>query len=136
MVQSDRYWKPFCKAIGCPELVDDPLFSTADSRRINSAEIVSFLDNIFATKDRSEWEKILSEEGDFIFQSIQKIYELDNDPQVIANRYIVDFDHPVLGKVKMLNCTVTFSQTPAAITRPAPELGEHAEEVLLEAGYT
>ncbi|MCH8826938.1 MAG: CoA transferase [Chloroflexi bacterium] len=62
--------------------------------------------------------------------------KLKDDPQVIANDYITDFDHPVLGKVQMCNFPVAFSETPASIRREAPELGQHTEAILVdELGY-
>ena len=62
--------------------------------------------------------------------------KLKDDPQVIANDYITDFDHPVLGKVQMCNFPVAFSETPGSICREAPELGQHTEAILVdELGY-
>ena len=56
------------------------------------------------------------------------------DPEVIANRYIVVFDHPALGPSKVVGSTVTFGQAEVGTRLPVPELGEHTEEVLLEVG--
>ena len=55
-------------------------------------------------------------------------------PQVLANDYIVDFDHPQHGATKMVGLPVGLSETPGAVREPAPELGQHTEEVLLEMG--
>jgi len=41
-----------------------------------------------------------------------------------------------MGRARLLNSPVQFSETPAEITSVAPQLGAHTEEVLLEAGYT
>ncbi len=51
---------------------------------------------------------------------------------MLANDYIAELDHPQHGPTKMTAIPVGFSQTPGAIRRAAPELGEHTEEVLLE----
>jgi crotonobetainyl-CoA:carnitine CoA-transferase CaiB-like acyl-CoA transferase len=63
--------------------------------------------------------------------------DLASDPQVIANNYIIDYTHPVLGPVKVLGLPVTLSETPGKVIAEAPEFGQHTEEVLIElGGYT
>jgi crotonobetainyl-CoA:carnitine CoA-transferase CaiB-like acyl-CoA transferase len=46
----------------------------------------------------------------------------------------MDFDHPVLGKIKLPGYPVHFGQAYAGTQSAAPELGEHTEEVLREWG--
>ena len=55
-----------------------------------------------------------------------------DDPQMPANDYIVDFDHPTHGPTKMVGVPVTLSETPGGVRAPAPELGQHTEEVLID----
>jgi len=63
--------------------------------------------------------------------------ELTSDPQILANEYITDVDHPTLGRVKMLGLPVKFSETSASIRECAPNFGQHTEEVLMSVlGYT
>lgn len=137
MVQPDRYWKSFATAMGLSDLIDDPRFATTEAKSENSAELVAILDRQFASKPFEEWDRAFRESGDFIYSKVQRIEELEHDPQVIANDYITTFDHPVLGPVKMVNHPVTYSETPAGIWREAPELGQHTEEILIdELGYS
>ncbi len=136
--QSDRYWPQFCNAIGHPELVQDPRFKGVSERSANCKELIKILDNVFIAQPRAEWLATF-EAGcsDLPFAPILEISDLATDPQVLENEYITDFDHPSLGRIKVVGCPVCFSETPAEIKREAPAFGQHTEEVLSElCGYT
>jgi crotonobetainyl-CoA:carnitine CoA-transferase CaiB-like acyl-CoA transferase len=92
---------------------------------------------MFATKPRCDWERLLSENPDFVYDRVQRLGELPSDPQIIANEYLTDFEHPALGTVKALNFPTKFSRTPAQIYSAAPQLGEHTVAILSgELGYS
>ena len=67
---------------------------------------------------------------------ILSIAQMLEHPQTIAREMVVETEHARAGHVKSLGLPIKFSDTPGAITRPAPLLGEHSYEVLLETGYT
>lgn len=135
MTQADRHWPALCKAMGLEELIKDPRFEDVDKKRDNCEVLIAILDKKFTTKSADEWTEIFTK-VDIINQVVQELEELIDDPQVIANDYIGDFDHPVLGKIKMVNAPFKFSKSPAKIRLPAPEFGEHTEQVLLDiCGY-
>jgi crotonobetainyl-CoA:carnitine CoA-transferase CaiB-like acyl-CoA transferase len=123
--------------IGRPELAEDERFANMGTRSQHAEACVAELDTAFATKPRDEWIRSFDEDpGDFILTVVNSIADLPDDPQVIANDYVVDFDHPNHGKVKMQGMPVALSQTPGSIRTPAPEFGQHTEEVLLDVlGY-
>ena len=133
--EADRYWLSFARALGLEALIDDPRFCDTPSRGENRAELVRTLDAVFESKTYEEWERVLRESGDFIFAPVQDLRALKNDPQVVANGYIADVDHPVLGQIKLADHPVRYSETPHRISSAAPDLGEHTEEILLELGY-
>ncbi len=135
MPQADRYWPTFAEVLGIPDLINDSRYADIEARSKNSEELTRILDERFLTRTYAEWDEAFRTGGDFIFSKVQSLDELEHDTQVIANDYIVPFDHPALGSVKMCNHPVTYSKTPAGIHREAPELGQHTEEILLEAGY-
>jgi crotonobetainyl-CoA:carnitine CoA-transferase CaiB-like acyl-CoA transferase len=58
------------------------------------------------------------------------------DPQVLANNYLIHVDHPTYGPLKTMGFPWDLSETQASWRRGAPKLGEHTEEVLLEIGYS
>ena len=134
-LQPDRYWPSVCKAMGLEELENDPKFNTVEARHANAKELVAIFDKKFATKTRAEWMQIFKKEN-VIYTPVQSSTEVFEDPQPLANDYIVTVEHPVWGKIKMLGFPWTFHETPASIRREAPALGQHTEEILLEFGYT
>ncbi len=135
MLQSDRYWERFTRALDIPEVKDDPRFNTLQRRTEYSAELVALLDTQFLTRTYDKWVEAFRANGDFVYAKVQSIGELPDDPQVIANDYITKFDHPVYGLVDECRHPINYYETPAGIWREAPEFGQHTEEVLLEAGY-
>ncbi|MEE9202296.1 MAG: CoA transferase [Dehalococcoidia bacterium] len=131
----DRHWPLLCQAIGLSELENDPKFADIGQRRENRQELTDILGRVLATRPYPEWEKVFRE-ADLIFGPIQDIDDLPNDPQVVENEYVIDFDHPYFGKVRYPGFPVHFSETPSALRMAAPEFGQHTEEVLLESGYS
>jgi crotonobetainyl-CoA:carnitine CoA-transferase CaiB-like acyl-CoA transferase len=134
-LQPDRYWPKICKALGLEELENDPRFSSVEARSANSRELIALFDERFASKNRDEWIERLREWG-CICTPIQTPTEVIEDPQALANNYVIDIDHPKHGSTKMVGFPWDFSETPASCKREAPELGQHTEEILLEIGYT
>ena len=136
-LQPDPYWRPICRAMGMDDIIDDPRFGDMRARAENTVELVRIMDEKFASKTADEWDAVFREfEVDFIYAKVQSITDLEDDAQVVANDYITDFEHPVLGDVKMCNHPNIYSETPAGLWREAPELGQHTEQILLdELGY-
>jgi CoA:oxalate CoA-transferase len=133
MLQADRYWADFARVIGRPELATHEKFKDLGVRAANGAECVAILDAAFASKPRAEWIRILREDtGDYIFTIVNAVDDLPDDPQVQANDYIVTIDHPQCGPTRMVGVPVQLSETPGSVRAPAPELGQHTEEVLLD----
>ncbi len=130
----DRWWAKVCGALGAENLVNDPRFSAFAARSDNRKELVAIFDEIFASKTRQEWMQILNEHG-CIVTPVQNIPEVVEDPQLLANNYVIELDHPTYGHTKTMGFPWDLSETPASWRRPAPKLGEHTEEVLLEIGY-
>jgi crotonobetainyl-CoA:carnitine CoA-transferase CaiB-like acyl-CoA transferase len=137
MLQTDRYWKDFCITLGIPELIDDPRFDSIKARGKNHRELVALLDQVFSTKPRAEWMKALKEGGDFIYTVVNTISDLPGDQQVIANQYIVDYEHEAFGKTQLVGVPVILTRTPGNPRGRAPELGENTEMLLTDMlGYS
>jgi crotonobetainyl-CoA:carnitine CoA-transferase CaiB-like acyl-CoA transferase len=137
MAQAERHWPVFCRAIGRPDLLTDPRFSNLRWGSTDPQAAVMVLDEVFATRPRDEWMRLLREASpDFIFAPVNAVDDLPDDPQVLANDYVVEIDHPQFGPTRMAGFPVGMSETPCSIRTPAPEFGQHTEEILLDVlGY-
>ncbi len=132
MLQADRYWKKFCETIGAHEIANDPRFLDIHSRMANASEAIHILADVFETKPLDEWVEILGRSGDFVFAPVRTVSDLPDDPQVKANEYVLDFEHPAFGKTQVIGMPFRLRETPGQVRRPAPEFGQHTEEVLTE----
>jgi crotonobetainyl-CoA:carnitine CoA-transferase CaiB-like acyl-CoA transferase len=128
-VGSEKLWKAFCPAIGCPELAGDPRYRTNADRARNRDSLIAKLEEVFLTKSYEEWEALLLATG-IPMGAINSIAQVVEHPQVQARGTLVDMDHPRAGKVRMVGAPVRLSATPGAVRTPAPMLGEHTDEVL------
>jgi len=137
--QVERFWPQFCHIMRLDQLLKDQRFEKVhESLHEYSEELIRTLDAAFATHTRAEWLTRFEAMGaEYSYSPILDYDELIQDPQATENRYFLDFNHPALGKIKMVNCPIDFSKTPAGPSREAPELGQHTEEVLINLlGYS
>ncbi len=128
---NDRLWEKLCNLIGCPELVNDARFNTNGNRTNNVNELMAALNAIFVTKTINEWLELL-EKAELPCGPINTIDKVVNDPQIKARKMMVEVDHPVAGRQKMPGVPVKMSVTPGQVEFPAPLLGQHTAEILLE----
>jgi crotonobetainyl-CoA:carnitine CoA-transferase CaiB-like acyl-CoA transferase len=131
-LQSDRHWPDFCEAADRPDLLDDPRFKDARARFENRRECIAVLDEIFASQPLSHWRERLSKyEG--VWGPVQTELEVHDDPQVIANGYIPEVVDGNGNRFGLVSNPVQFDEQSADLS-PAPDHGQHTEEVLLELG--
>lgn len=134
MLQTDRYWPRFCKAIGREDLQYDSKFDSHLQREKNSSELISILDEVMASKTYTEWDEVFRQ-YDLVYGLCQTVTDVVSDPQAWENALFVEVDHPVARRIKLIASPVKFSKTPASVRSCAPELGQHTEEVLQKLGY-
>jgi crotonobetainyl-CoA:carnitine CoA-transferase CaiB-like acyl-CoA transferase len=130
-----RYWPGFCEATGQNALLNDPRFKDDAGRRENCRELIELFDEVFATKRRDEWLEILEAKG-LMFCPVQDLREVFKDPQALINKYVVNFEHPTYGTLKIPGYPVHFSAARAGTQTKAPALGEHTDLIMRRIGYS
>ena len=128
-------WERFANAIERSDLVTRNEFKDNASRLINRESLERELELTLTTKNSSEWLEVLEKSG-VPAGPILNISEVWNDPQVEARNMKVTLDHSTAGKITNIGLAAKLYSTPGRITKPAPLLGEHTREILVDAGYS
>ncbi len=111
----------------------EPGFDSSRLREVG-AELVAICEAKFQERTNAEWLEYL-DSRDIACGPIRFVDELFDDPQVIANNFIVEYDHTLLGPLRGPAPIVQMSGTPTRVQRASPALGEHTDEVLCELGF-
>jgi len=131
----EKYWPTFCEAIEQTQLLSDPRFAEPGDRVANREALIEILDRVIETRTSEEWMEIFVARG-LMFCPVQRVREVQNDPQALDNRYIVDFQDPVMGALRIPGYPVHFSENSAGTRSLAPSLGQHTVEVMKALGYS
>jgi crotonobetainyl-CoA:carnitine CoA-transferase CaiB-like acyl-CoA transferase len=131
-LQPDPHWPAVCRAIGRPDLVEDERFGSMKARAENRRACVEELEAAFVTRTLAEWSEAFREER-FAWGPFQRVTELINDPQVVANGYIDQMS--VDGTpISMPTGALQVDDAPPEL-RQAPAHGQDTELVLQELDY-
>ena len=132
---SDAEWQGMCNALERQDLIEDERFATSAARVSNSGERKDL-----TGKEISKWnsEEILArfqEQGVPCAPLLSRM-ELMSHEQILANESILVSEVDGFGEVRQARPAARFNETPSEISRPAPRLGEHGNEILTELGYS
>ncbi|GAA5016586.1 CaiB/BaiF CoA transferase family protein [Streptomyces siamensis] len=134
LATSPVHWPGLTRAIGCPELVEDPRFADIGSLVANAAAVSELLDTAFRSRPFAHWKDALDRER-VTYSRIQTPEAAAQDPQLRANDIVVPLEG-VTGLDYTVSSPVTLRGVPKVPARRAPELGEHNDEILAELGFT
>lgn len=131
-VANDSLFRKLCNCIGCPELVDDPLFVSNAARHENQPELERRLQKIFLTKTADEWIAQIEKAGVPV-SPINDLSYVAEDPQILARNMLVDMDDPSLPDIQVTGNPIKMTNIPEMKCRPhAPEIGENNVEILTQ----
>lgn len=135
MALQDNHFQNLCKALECTELLEREGMRNVGER---IHDFGPWLDAIGEVMQRFTTEELLSrlDAVGVPFGPVKTVREFAEDPQARHNRTIFDAEHPEAGTLRYVRYPGHLSETPAALYRHPPRLGEHSVEVLRDAGYS
>ena len=131
MLQADRYWPGFCRAVGREDLLEDPQYADFEQRSQHRDTLFAVIREAFASHPLDHWREQLTKH-DCVWSAVQTPSEAANDPQSVANGYLAQ--HPTNPRGRVVASPVQYNGGTLELKRGAPELGQHTEEVLQELG--
>jgi len=140
-VGSDGLWRRFAAATGLDELADDPRYATNPDRVRHRDTLIPLIERALAARGCAEWTDLLNAAG-VPAGPVNTVPAALEHPQAVAREMVVEIEHPVAGKLKMLGSPIKLSAHPPPtspapyIRRPPPTLGQHTDEILAEDGLT
>jgi crotonobetainyl-CoA:carnitine CoA-transferase CaiB-like acyl-CoA transferase len=126
-LEAGRHIVAVLRALGRPDLVDDPRFADASAIRRNRVELIALIDELVAQRPLSEWAERFDAAGVW-WAPAQTPVEVVHDPQLLENEGVVEVDG---GAIRALNGPFSFSDARPLRTR-VPRLGQHTDEVRAE----
>ena len=132
---NNKLWQLLCGILERPDLLQKVEYQTIAGRLGQREQLIQELENSFALKSADEWIDLLLEHG------IPAGPILDY-PQAFESEHgrhrqmRIEIDHPLEGKVPNIGFAVKMQGTPQEVRRHPPLLGEHTQEVLMQAGFT
>lgn len=131
-----RAWQNVCAAIGKPELLQDPRFSSQQAVLQNAPAAAKLLSDWLATQTSEDAERILTE-NHVVVGVVKTVEQAVRQPQVLARGGIAPVDDPILGRIDVVNTAAKFADARVGVRGHAPTLGEHNASVLREVlGYS
>ncbi len=135
LIYIDKHWHSFCNMIGREDLLVDPRFADMGSRTKNVDALYAFVTETMATRTTAEWLEAL-EKADIPVMPLHTPSSLLQDAHLKQVGFFEWVEHPSEGRIRSMGIPTRWSDTPPAIRRHAPLLGEHTAEILEEAGYS
>jgi len=129
-----RHWQRFFDVVGIPEMIDDPRVTDSALRSRKVGELYAKVTPALATWKTADILQALRD-ADIPCGPMNRLEDLPEDPHIKATGFLKEVEHPTEGTLLQADVPIRFSASPPSPGGPAPRLGEHSVDVLIEAGF-
>jgi crotonobetainyl-CoA:carnitine CoA-transferase CaiB-like acyl-CoA transferase len=133
IIVGDGEFAGVCSVLGLEHLLEDPRFTSLTLRFANYSQM---LGEIKAATKRFNSADLIArlEQADVPCAKVNRLDEVGDDPRVQHGESLVEYTHPLGGRIRQARAAAVFDGERLGIRRHAPALGEHTEELLLSVG--
>ncbi len=128
-VGNEAEWSSLCSAIGQPALARDQRFASPALRKQHEDELDEIITRWTVERDRWEAAELLQSAGVAAMPTLTN-KDLALDPHLRQRGFLVELEHPEVGKRTHAGVPWTMSATPCKVRGPAPVLGADTDQVL------
>ena len=132
-LMTDRQWLGFCEVSGREDLASDPRFATGALRDENIDARLEQVQAELRKRTTAEWTAAF-DAASVPSAPVLTRSEMVRHPQVAANGTLVEYDHPLAGRLRQARPAIRFEGSPSSIRRGGSPLGADTREVLAEIG--
>jgi formyl-CoA transferase len=122
------------RAVGRPELIDDPRYRTNAERVRNAAELDAIIGAFVAGRTQAE-NVVFFEQAEVTIGPIYDVSQILEDPHFAEREILADYPDEDMSAFPMHHVVPRLLGTPGAIRSPAPRLGQHNRELLSALGF-
>jgi crotonobetainyl-CoA:carnitine CoA-transferase CaiB-like acyl-CoA transferase len=133
-VMTNKEWAALTRALGRPEWLEDPRFTTTALRDQNIDARLQMTQDVLKTRTTEDWLERLEKDGVPCAPVLTRDQVIAH-PQILASGILLESDHPVAGRLRQTRTAARF-ETPTVVRYGAPRLGEHNREVFAELGLS
>jgi crotonobetainyl-CoA:carnitine CoA-transferase CaiB-like acyl-CoA transferase len=133
LAYTDAQWRRFWAEVGKPDMMQDPRFCDMAARSRNIDEVYRLAGGELTHRTTGEWIAAF-DRLEIPAGPVKTLDEVLDDPHLREIGFFRRMNHPTEGELVVPDVPVRFADTPAAIDRLPPHLGEHGREILQEIG--